>query len=123
MEARENSMSCFGYIQDVTGEWFCGALQGVRCDGMNTKCKFYKTPEQYRDRPKTSGNEYHFTLVIDGRKHGNYESMAEIDQYLTRYYLDHQEDEDARAETFKGEYMAVFENHNIRILEGEWSKT
>lgn len=117
-------MSCFGYTQDVTGEWICAPLQDVCCDGENTSCKFYKTREllkkQRQNRPQ---NKYRFSLLIDGVKYGEYSSIAEMDLYLTKYYLEHQKAEDSRAVNFKGEYLAIFENHSVRFLEGdEWEE-
>lgn len=98
----------------------CSALnEGIVCDGCNTKCKFYKTLEQviYERQKRNDNRITEFALIIDGRKHGDFETIEDMDNYLKRYWEYNKEEENTKIKRYHKEYAddwnSVFFNHNI----------
>ena len=81
---------CFAYRLNKEGQYECSALQ-ENCDGCKFGCKFYKTVEQrqkelLKDKEKHKNVIDNFTLLIDGVKHGEFDSIVEADLYLQKFY-------------------------------------
>ena len=113
--------TCFAWEKNIQGDYICSALI-KKCDGCNKECRFYKTPEQYQiDKHKINKHLIKsFGLFIDGRKHGDFDNIKAIDDYLMNFYANNKEWENERARRYRsvwdsGDWQMVYFNHNIHF--------
>lgn len=113
--------TCFAWKQNAVGELECAAIE-QKCNGCNKECRFYKTPAEYeRDNAKQNRHPIKsFGLFIDGRKHGDFGSIKEIDDYLMTFYASNVKWENAKARLYHrwwkaDDWQMVYFNHNIHF--------
>lgn len=110
---------CFAYRLNKEADKFeCSCLSNQVCDGCKFGCKFYKTKEQWQKELMTQPQKMidKFTLIIDGKNHGVFDSIVEIDRYLNKFYLDNKTWEDTWYNGDSDGIDVVFYNHNVKFL-------